>query len=206
MALVVRYRKAGWEQRQQIKWFAFAGAVLAAGMILYILAFDWDPVSLRSPLLRDVSGVVFIVGVVGVATASGMAILKRRLLEIDVILKKSIVYAVLTAVIVAVYLTIAAALGVAAGGRFPVAVAVVVTALATFALQPVRRLLERLVEGRLFGRRFSDEELLRRFGTSLQESADLDELVGRLASTARRGLDLRWARVTFNGGRTITEG
>ncbi|MDP8931383.1 MAG: histidine kinase, partial [Actinomycetota bacterium] len=206
VSLVMRYRKSGWEQRQRIKWFASAGPVLAAGIGLYVAAFDWDPISLRSPLLRDAGYVMLILGVVGLAAASGMAILTRRLLEIDLILRRSVVYVVLTALVVAAYLGIAAAVGVAAGGRLPVAVAVVVTAVAALAVQPVRRFLERVLEERLFGRRLSDEELLRRFGTSLQETGDPHQLLGRLAATARRGLDLRWARVSLHGGRTTTEG
>lgn len=205
-SLVMRYRKAGWEQRQQIKWFASAAPVLAAGIGLYIAAFDWDPASLRSPLLRDSGYVVFTIGVVALALASGMAILKRRLLEIDVILKKSAVYTALTVLIVAVYLGIAAALGVAAGGQVPVAVAIIVTALGTLALQPVRRSLEGFLEGRLFGRRLSGEDVLHGFGTSLQQTGDPQELLNRLAATARRGLDLRWARLSLHSGATTTEG
>lgn len=86
------------------------------------------------------------------------------------------------------------------------AVAVLVTAVATFTLQPVRRFLEGLLEGRLFGRRFSDEQLLRHFGTSLQETTDPQELLKRIATTARHGLDFSWARVSLHGGRTTTEG
>jgi signal transduction histidine kinase len=90
---------------------------------------------------------------------------------------------------------VAAALGIAAGERLPVAVAVVLTVIATLLFQPARRRLERIADRWVFGERLSGYELLARFGASLEETFDPGELSERLAETVRRGLRVRWARV-----------
>jgi signal transduction histidine kinase len=89
----------------------------------------------------------------------------------------------------------AAALGIAAGGRVPLAVAVLLTIVATLAFQPARRRLETLADRWVFGERLGGYELLTRFGATLEESFDPEDLCERLATTVQRGLRVSWARV-----------
>jgi signal transduction histidine kinase len=183
--LFLRYRRWGQEQRSQIRlvlFVAFAGVVGAE--------FLW----LLTPF--DTAGIVWAVGCASLLPVAVLvAILRYRLLEADVLIRKSLVYGALWIVIAAAYVGAAAALGIAAGGRVPLTVAVLLTIVATLAFQPARRRLEALADRWVFGERLGGYELLTRFGATLEETFDPDELFARLADTVKRGLRVRWARV-----------
>ena len=105
-AQVLRLRRVGGVERQQIKWFAY-GAVAGAGggLLRYIV-----PVVLGVPWLQWVGFVPMVVGVVSVPVAMGVAILKYRLYEIDIIVNRTIVYGAVTVVLAGVYQAIDATL------------------------------------------------------------------------------------------------
>src|SRR5829696_6663232 len=100
LAPFLRWRQAGWEARQQLKWLALVAAMSAllavAGFLLTLLEV--------APVLGRLLLVVALTGLgVGIPLAAGVAILRHRLYEIDRILSRSLVYALLTAFVIAVY-------------------------------------------------------------------------------------------------------
>jgi len=95
--------------------------------------------------------------------ALAIGILRHRLLDIELVIRKSIVYGALWMAIALAYAGLAAVLGLAAGQHFPVILAVLVTIVATMVFGPARRWLERLADRWVFGERLSGYELLRRF-------------------------------------------
>ena len=183
--LFLRYRRSGQEQRSQIRlvlFVAFAGVVGAE--VLWVL----------TPF--ETAGIVWAAACATLLPVAVLvAILRYRLLEADILIRKSLVYGGLWILIAAAYVGAAAALGIAAGGRVPLAVAVLLTIVATLAFQPARRRLEALADRWVFGERLGGYELLTRFGTTLEETFDPEDLFRRLADTVRRGLRVRWARV-----------
>ena len=193
--LFLRYRRAGQEQRSQIRlvlFVALAGVVGAEA--LWVL----------TPY--EAAGIVWAAAAASLLPVAVLvAILRYRLLEADILVRKSLVYGALWILIAAAYVGAAAALGIAAGGRVPLAVAVLLTILATLAFQPARRRLEALADRWVFGERLGGYELLTRFGATLEETFDPDELFARLgrhrparaagALGARRGPPARRGRV-----------
>ncbi len=98
-SLVVRLRRTNGVERQQVKWFAFAVAVLAISAILaYVVS---ETLGIR--WLAWISSVLVMVGVVGLPVAMGIAIFRYRLYNIDHLINRTFVYASLTAVLVLVY-------------------------------------------------------------------------------------------------------
>jgi hypothetical protein len=95
-ALFARVRRASTVERLQIRWFAFAVAIL-------VLAFVVEELARVAPTLKAVSDVLAIVAVTALPTAAGIAILRYRLYEIDVIINRTVVYVSLTAVLAGVY-------------------------------------------------------------------------------------------------------
>jgi signal transduction histidine kinase len=131
-----------------------------------------------------------------------VAILRHDVLDIDLVVRRSIIYGALSLIIAGVYVAVAAAPGLALGSRIPVQVAVVVTILAAVVFQPLRRRLESLADRWVFGERVNRYELLTAFGASLEQTLDLGEMVPRLADTVRRGLGAGWVRVSLSGTST----
>ncbi|MDP9265946.1 MAG: SHOCT domain-containing protein [Chloroflexota bacterium] len=95
-ALFYRVRRGGAVERQQIKWFAFAGAIVLASFVI-------QAVARLAPDLRSAADLLAIVGLSAIPVAVGIAILRYRLYEIDLIINRTIVYVLLTAILAGVY-------------------------------------------------------------------------------------------------------
>jgi hypothetical protein len=106
VSLYFRYRRAGRVERQQIKWLAYAGAVLLTGTILL----NVGPDSLDWMWIRQVGFALWVIGFVGVPIAIGIAIFKYRLYDIDLIINRTLVFGALTVVIAGIFQSIDATL------------------------------------------------------------------------------------------------
>jgi signal transduction histidine kinase len=112
--------------------------------------------------------------------------LRHRLIDLDLVVRKSVTYGAASLLIVATY---------ALSNRVPVTLAVTVTIAAALAFQPVRRRLESAVSRRLFGDRVRQYQLLMNLGTTMEQTAELDELLPRLAHAVRDGIGAGWVQV-----------
>ena len=121
-------------------------------------------------------------------------ILRHRLFDLDLVVRKSVAYGVASLLIAAAYAVIAAAPGMMLGNRVPVTLAVTVTIAAALAFQPLRRRLESAVSRRLFGDRVRQYQLLKNLGRTMEQTAELDELLPRLAHAVRDGIGASWVR------------
>ena len=123
VSLILRFRRSSGEQRQQIKWLAFAGAI--AALTLTIATALYDVVG------ETTANSAIMLSVLGLPAATGVAILRHRLYEIDVVINRTLVYATLTAGLAAIYAGVSLSLGVAlgAGSTLPTAAATLAVAL-----------------------------------------------------------------------------
>jgi signal transduction histidine kinase len=200
-SLVPRLLQARGDERQQIKWLLFPGALYIASWVAFVLILELSPGTSTVWPFAAVAATL-----AGVAIGAAVGIVKHRLFDIDVIVRRSIVYAVLWLLIAAVYVGVASLLGLTASQRLPVEAAIALTILATLVFQPARRRLEALADRWVFGERPSRYELLTRFGAELERTIDPDVLLPRLAETAQGGLDARWARVLLRSGQEAAAG
>jgi signal transduction histidine kinase len=122
-------------------------------------------------------------------------ILRHRLFDLDLVVRKSVTYGAALLVIAAAYAVILATPGLMLGNRVPVTLAVIITIAAALAFQPLRRRLESAVSRRLFGDRVQQYQLLKNLGTTMEQTAELDELLPRLAKAIREGIGASWVRV-----------
>src|SRR5215203_6212166 len=108
VSLIVRFRRSRAEERQQIKWFAFAGAIMcavtAAGPFLWSLPPSSPGVTLIWPVL-------FLSAASTIPVATGIAILRFRLYDIDLIISRTLVYGALSVIVVGLYILVVASLG-----------------------------------------------------------------------------------------------
>src|SRR5262245_45107265 len=188
LLLALRYRRLRPEQRLQVRW-PLAATICFAGFVVLGLVVPGSLPGWLTQLLWDLVLPLF-------PLAIAIALLRYRLLDIDLVIRRSLVYGVLWLAIAMAYLALAAALGLAAGQRLPVALAILVTIGVTVAFQPARRWLERLADHWVFGERISGYQLLRRLGATLETTVDVSELGMRLAVTIRSALGLRWVRIS----------
>jgi signal transduction histidine kinase len=122
-------------------------------------------------------------------------ILRHRLIDLDLFVRKSVAYGAAFLLIAATYAVSAIAASTGPATWVPVTLAVTVTIAAALAFQPLRRRLESAVSRRLFGDRVRQYQLLANLGTTMEQTAELDELLPRLAHAVRDGIGASWVRV-----------
>lgn len=135
----LRYRRAGGEERQQIKWVAYAAVLLVPGAALGV-----------SPLFFG--QVLFIAVSLFAAAAVGIAILRYRLYEIDIIINRTIVYGVLSAVLAGIYtasITLSQRLFMAITGERSDAAIVLTTLIVASTFTPIKTRLQAVVDRRV---------------------------------------------------------
>jgi hypothetical protein len=155
VSLLVRLRRARGMERQQIKWFAYAAAVAAVGAFVYYVASD-ALINLWWPHWEEVGFVAMMIGLVGLPVALGIAILRYRLHDIDLIINLTLFYGLLTAVLAGLFeLNVVALQHVALvlTHEEDSLAAYFATALVMAALfEPLRRRIDAFVERRFFQR------------------------------------------------------
>lgn len=189
--LVLRYRRFGGEQRRQIKWPLYALAVSAIGVLA--LTFVPEP---AFPFW--VAGLLYVGTQALLPAGLAMGIVTYRGLDIEDVIRRSVVYGALWALIAAAYVMVAAAFGIAVGQRVPLTLAVLLTIIATILFQPARRRLERLADRLVFGQRLSGYELISQLGLRLQSTVAAEDVADSVAGAVRAGLGASWVRVKLN--------
>jgi signal transduction histidine kinase len=203
-ALLIRYRRTSRREQRQLRWVLLAGIVaIAAGIVPAALAQSgFVPV-----FVHDVSAWVTGLPTVLLSVAVVAAVVEPRWVDVDQVIRRSVVYGTLSLLILAVYIAGAAAVGVTAGAELPLELAILLTVIVAVLLQPIRSRLHGLADQWVFGAPPTRYGALADFGSTVEGATDPSEIVSHLADTAHRALRLRWATATVDGmgSRTVGE-
>jgi hypothetical protein len=186
-SLLLRFRRTRGVQRQQIKWFAYTGAVAAIGGVLtYIGGLGATGVSWA----RWSGLALVVVGIAGVPIAMGIAILRYRLYEIDLLINRTLVYGALTATLTLIYFggvtTVQAIFRALTGQEEQPQLAIVVSTLVIAALfNPLRRRIQGFIDRRFYRRKYDAAKTLEAFSKKLRDETDLDALNAELVGVVR---------------------
>jgi hypothetical protein len=178
--LVPRLRRATGVQREQLKWITYAAALQGAAWIF--LAFD------LGGILGELASYAVFATLGLIPIAAGIAILRYRLYDIDVVIRRTVVYAALVVVLGAVYLglvlTLQTALsGLTGSGALPVAISTLAIA---GLFGPVRARVREMVDRRFYRSRYDAQRTLEQFVGRLRDEVDLETLTQELAGIAAR--------------------
>ena len=180
ISLVVRRRRAGAEERQQLKFIAYAGVIVLIGVAGSGVGNTLSP---GGGTLYDLSSIVFVTSFLAVPIAAGLAILRYRLYDIDVVISRTIVYGVMAAVITVVYVVIVAGVGslIHSAGGNNLLLSIVATAVVAVAFQPLRTRLQRVANRVVYGRQATPYEVLSSFSEGVAETYTGEEVLTRMA-------------------------
>ncbi len=210
LAVFIRLRRAIGVERQQIKWFAYAAAAyVSAGILAYII-----PRVIDTPLwFERVSFALNIAFIPAVPIAIGIAILRYRLYDIDLLINRTLVYGSLTAILLALYffgVVVLQRVFVVLSGQeeSPQLVVVVSTLLIAALFTPLRRRIQSFIDRRFYRTTYDARKTLEAFSSKLRSETDLkalsDDLVGVVRETMQPEHVSLWLRrdTTPKGGQT----
>jgi hypothetical protein len=181
VSLIVRMRRAGRVERQQIKWLAYGGALVVGAVFVGGVIAIW---------VAEVGISLIIIGLLGVPICTGVAIARYRLYEIDIVINRTLVYGALTAALVAVYFggvaTSQALMRALTGQEQQPQFAIVVSTLAIAALfNPLRRRIQSFIDRRFYRSKYDAAKTLEAFSAKLRDETDLDALSDDLVGVVR---------------------
>jgi hypothetical protein len=179
ISLIVRARRAGRVERQQIKWLAYGSAVVVGTIFLGGVISIWSgPLSIA----------IITVALLGLPVITGIAIVRYRLYDIDLLVNRTLVYGALTALLVTVYIggvvLLQGAFRTLTGQESQLAI--VASTLAVAALfNPLRRRIQGFIDRRFYRRKYDAVKTLEAFSARLRDETDLDTLSDDLVGVVR---------------------
>jgi hypothetical protein len=186
-SVFVRLRRAIGVERQQIKWFAYAAAATVIGLVLaYVI-----PDVIDVPLWFERIGYAILLSLIpAIPISIGIAILRYRLYDIDLIINRTLVYGVLTAILAVIYfggVTVTQALLSTLTGhdRLPQLVVVISTLLIAALFTPLRRRIQSFIDRRFYRAKYDARKILEAFSVRLRDETDLEALNEDLVEVVR---------------------
>ena len=201
---VMRYRKATARERKQVRWVLFGGvSAIMLGLIPSVL----EVVGVVGPIFHGSLGSMIIVPTLLLFMGSiVIAVLEPPWADVDIVIRKSVVYGALSFLILLLYVSVAATFGVAAGSRLPIEVAIVLTVVIALLFQPARRRLQVVADRWVFGVRPTKYEAVTGFGETLEQASDPTELLPQLVETIHNALGMRWVTAWLDDGTSAHTG
>src|SRR3954452_17578448 len=192
VCLVIRLRRAHGDTRRQLLWVT-ASATLLAVAFVWFLVFQ----KLNSNEKVDASVVVLYIAYLSLPICIAVAVLRHRLLDIDVIVNRALVVFLATALVGATYVLLVVALGSVLCGTVGFCGALLATAGVAIASQPARRRIVRIADRLAFGASAEPYDALAQFSRRLGESPDPSDLLPAVAEAAANAVGARRAVVTL---------
>ena len=182
VAVVLRFRRARGVERQQLKWFTY-GMTLSFLMLIVIIILIFSNVN-------SAAGTLFYLAVVCIPVSTGIAMLRYRLYDIDVLINRTLVYGSLTVLLVGLYVGLVLALQALVhsltGSLSQQPLAIVASTLVIAALfQPLRRRLQTTIDHRFYRRKYDAAKVMAAFSSTLRNEVDLQQLSEQIVTVVQ---------------------
>ncbi|MFN2556453.1 MAG: hypothetical protein ABR592_06185 [Nitriliruptorales bacterium] len=188
LSLIVRLRRARGAERRQIKWFVYAGALT----VLFLVVQQFVPGSPWTEVLAVPMVLLIPVGM-------GIAILRHHLYDIDLVINRSLVYALLTAGVIALYVTVVTVLAqFFQPNRW--GVSLVAAGVVAIAFHPLRERLQQGVNRFMYGDRDDPYAALTRLGGRLEAAIAPREVLPQVTETVAQALRLPYVAIELPRG------
>ncbi|MDX1437358.1 MAG: hypothetical protein R3335_11135 [Anaerolineales bacterium] len=199
LSLFVRLYRSRGVERQQLKWFVYASSLFIPTIIF--LSLGLLPGSPAPDWVIVLGGLFAGIMILSTGIASAFAILRYRLWDIDIIIRRTLIYGILTAVLVALYFAMVSllqALVATVSGQDSPLVIVLSTLIIAALFTPLRRRIQEIIDRRFYRRKYDAEEILSRFSAAAQEEVDpgplSDELLRVVDQTLQPERVILWLK------------
>ncbi|MGH3089411.1 MAG: histidine kinase [Rubrobacteraceae bacterium] len=192
VALVSRFHRSRGEEREQLKWFAYASILTVASLLLALI-----------PPLYYVGSFLQIVAIPLLPVATGIAVLRYRLYDIDIIINRTLVYGALTACVVGLYVLVVGYLGALFQTSGNLAISLVATGIIAVIFQPLRERLQRGANSLMYGERDDPYGVISRLGRRLEGTLAPEAVLPTIVDDVARALRLPQAGIWLTDGDTL---
>jgi signal transduction histidine kinase len=201
VGMFLRYRRVGREERQQIRWLAYVGGI-AATLLLLLFSSEWIAPGAGDPLWIA----FFVTIALGIPAASAIAILRYRIYDLDIVVRKTVVFGILAAFITLGYVLVVIGIPTllfGVGGGVENAVPFMAAAVLALVFQPVRNAARRLANRLVYGKRATPYELLAEFAGRAGGTYSVEDVLPRMARAAGEGTGSARASVWLRVGQEL---
>jgi signal transduction histidine kinase len=195
VALVMRFRRSHGVERQQMKWLAFAGSVIAGLYLVVMILGVFVVTETPQPAWLGNLQVLALFSFALIPISIGFAVLRYRLWDIDVVISKTVVFGLLVGFITVVYVAVVVGIGTLLGDANNPALSIAATALVALLFGPVRERVRRFANRLVYGKRATPYEVMAGFAHRVSGSISVDQVLPEMAEVAARGVGARAARV-----------
>jgi signal transduction histidine kinase len=206
-AIVVRYRSSSSDVRQQIRWLAFVGVAFlvefVVGLAITVALGDETGASNTAGNVMFALWSVTLFG--GIPIACGIAILKYHLYELDVVVRKTVVFGLLAVFIAVVYAAIVGGISAIVSSASSTALSFVAAAVLAVTFQPARDRARRIADRIVYGERATPYEVLAEFSDRVGEAYASEDILTRMATVLMEGTGASGARVLLRVGADVHE-
>jgi two-component system NarL family sensor kinase len=193
-ALWIRFRRSTGIEREQMKWLVYAVGIYLPVTILCSIALSfWPDFSWK----KEINIVLTDLGILGIAIAAAIAILRHRLYDIDLIINRTLVYTALTIGVAALYGLVVGALGVLFQASSNLFVSLLATGLAAILVQPMRDGLQHLVNHLMYGERDDPYAVLSSLSRRLEGSLSPEATLPAVVETVAQALKLPYVAIAL---------
>lgn len=187
---LLRFWRSRGVERQQLKWFVSAGALVAfAATLLFVVGVR------SSELIEGILWGFLTLAVCSLPVSMGIAILRYRLWDIDLVINRVLVYGTLTACVFGIYTLVVGGLGVLLQAQGNLLVSILAAGLVAMFFQPVRERLQRAVNHLIYGKRDDPYAVLSHLGQRLETTLAPDEVLPAVTRTMQEALKLPYAEI-----------
>lgn len=180
VSLFFRYKQGSFLEREQIKWLFFAGAIFILSVVVILTYWSTTPSSTEITW----QGFFFLISVLAIPLAIANAILRYRLYEIDVIIRRTLQYGLLTGLLVLIYfggiITLQRILAPLTGEQNSPLVTVITTLGIAALFNPLRSRIQEFIDRRFFRKKFDAENALNRFAAAVRDDVDFSRITEAL--------------------------
>ncbi len=179
ISVIVRARRAGRVERQQIKWLAYGGAVVVGAIFVGGGIGVWN---------ATLGIAVISLALLGLPIFTGIAIVRYRLYDIDILINRTLVYGSLTATLVATYfggIVVLQRVFVVLTGEKSTLAVVASTLLIAALFNPLRRRIQSFIDRRFYRRKYDAAKTLETFSAKLRDETNLEALNNELVGVVR---------------------
>jgi signal transduction histidine kinase len=209
VAVVLRFRRSSGDERAQLKWLAFVAIAFFACLGLEAITLAVVAITGLNDDEDLIGGLMFIVLstilILGLPAACATAILKYKLYEIDVVIRKTVVFTVLVVFLTVVYAVIAGAIGAIAGSASSTTGSFLAAGALAVLFQPARERARRFADRVVYGTRATPYEVLTTFGERVGDAYSIDDVLPRMVRVLADGTGASSARVLLRVGAEMRE-